>query len=401
MKQLGSNHKIGAAWNRSLAIRLLRRHGTLSRNDISRMTQLQGSTLNYIVRELLEKNVVRIVGKRQSTQVGQKQVLLNLNPELGWMLGISLRPGMATLIMLDTAGGRIDSMQTPIQGALDSVPKQLHEATTRWLARRGVPSGKMLSLGVGVPGVVDADAGVILRSNAMHAVNVPLQKLLADQFGVTTVIDHDACYGAFSEATDGAAADVSHFIYFSVSASHSSNSLRLGAYGSALYLQGKIYRGAFYGASELSGPLEPAPMVLSETELEALNDPEGAMPSSLLEFANRIGACLAPIINLIDVQMAVLAGTARICNRRFIAAVQAAVTDGLIPIPGRAVRVVRSAWELESIARGAAIASFDAVIDEGSLFSDTIERKVIRASKNKRSQFEAADDVAALVRTAP
>jgi predicted NBD/HSP70 family sugar kinase len=381
MKFLGSNHKTAAAGNRGLAIRLLRRHGTLSRHDISRMTQLQGSTLSYIVRELIEKNVVRVVGKRQSRQVGQKQVLLTLNPEVGWMLGISLRPGIATLVLLDAAGGRIDGMQSPLHGSIDLFPRQIHSALNQWLAARGTPLGKMLGVGIGVPGVVDADAGVVLRSIPLSIVNVPLQQMFAAEFGVTTVVDHDACYGACSEATDGAASDVSHFVYFSANIIPTEGGALLGSYGSALYLQGKIYRGAFYAAGELSGALHPSQISLTETDLRDLSDPEGPMPPILVELADRIGTSIAPIVNLVDVQMVVLAGTSRIINRRFISAVQATVTEKLIAIPGRAVRVVRGTWALEAAARGAAIAAFDAVVAEGQLFGDTDERKIIRTAR--------------------
>jgi predicted NBD/HSP70 family sugar kinase len=383
MKLQGSNHKTAAAWTRALAIRLLRRHGTLSRHDIARMTQLQGSTLSYIVRELLEKNVVRVVGKRQSTAVGQKQVLLTLNPDLGWLLGAALRPGSATLVLLDAAGGRIDGMRIPIEGSLEAVPEQLHEALAKWLKRRDMLAGKMLGMGIGVPGVVDADAGVVLRSIPLRAVNVPLRQLAADRFGVTAVVDHDACHAAFAEATDGAAADATDFVLFSVNATGPIDRPRLDAYGSALYLQGKIYRGAFYGAGELSGPLEPAPLDLAASDLAALTDSDGPMPTVLIELASRLGGSLAPILNLVDVQMVVLGGTVRTVNRRFIAAVQAAVTDRLVAIPGRAVRVVGSTWEPEGAARGAAIAAFDAVVTQGRLFGDTDDRKVIRIARDQ------------------
>ena len=369
MSLRGSNHKTAAAWNRGLAIRLLRRHGTLSRHDLSRMTKLQGSTLSYIMRELLEKNLVRVVGKRESRLVGQKQVLLTLNPALGWTLGVALRPGLASLVLLDAAGGRIDGMSMPIGGALASLPNQLHDAMAGWLRRRGTPPGRMLGLGVAVPGVVDADAGVVLRSMPFHAVNVPLARLFGDRFGAPAIVDHDACFGAGAEAADGAAADASHFIYYSVdTTADAAGRVALDAYGSALFLQGRIYRGAFYGAGELSDPLEPATTRLADEELAALTDPEGAMPAALIELAARIGGSLGPMVNLVDVQLVVLAGTARIVNRRFIAAVQAVVTDRLVPIPGRAVRVVRSAWEPEAAARGAAIGAFDHLVAEGQLF---------------------------------
>jgi predicted NBD/HSP70 family sugar kinase len=308
-------------------------------------------------------------------------VLLTLNPEMGWVLGVSLRPGLATLVLLDAAGGRIDSTQASLQGEIETFPAQIHQALKHWLRKRGQPSGKLIGMGVGVPGVVDADAGVVLRSIPLRAVNVPLQKLLSDEFGVTVVVDHDACFGAGAEATDGAAADVSHFVYFSINTVASAEGLRVGAFGSALYLHGKIYRGAFYGAGELSGPLEPQAAVLSDTDVNALSDPQGSMPPALIELADRIGKALGPIVNLIDVQMVLLAGIARISNRRFIAAVQLAVTDQLVAIPGRAVRVVRSAWGPEAAARGAAVAAFDAIVAEGKLFSDTDERKIIRSAK--------------------
>jgi len=372
MKDVGSNHRTAAAWNRTLTVRLLRQHGTLSRQDISRMTRLRGSTLTYIVRELLEKNIVRVVGKRQSTQVGPKEVLLTLNPDLGQVLGVALRPEFASLVLLDAAGGSLGNLQVPISGPLETVPAQLAEAVSRWTKQLGLPARKLLRVGVGVAGVVDADAGVVLRSIPFNAVNLPLKQLLIEQFDAPAEVDHDACYGAYAEATGGAAADASHFIYFSINTTGTA-SRRLAAYGSALYLGGNVYRGAFYGAGELSDVLEPGPLDLSDDDMTALLDPEGPMPPALIDLAGNIGRSLGTIINVIDVQMVILAGTVRIANRRFIAAVQAEVTRRLVNIPGRAVRVVRSAWEPNGIARGAAISALDALIARGGLFDDKAE----------------------------
>ncbi len=370
MKYLGSNHKTAAAWNRTLAIRLLRRHGTLSRNDISQMTQLQGSTLSYIVRELQGKNIVRVVGKRKSDRVGPKQVLLTLNPEFGWVVGISLRPERATLVLVDASGKRVDGMTLPISGPLEGLPVQLDRAIAKWVRKRDDIAGKMLAMGVAVPGVVDADAGVVLRSTLFHAVNVPLQQLLADRFGVTATVDHDACYAAAAEAVDGAASGAAHFIYLSINAAKTDGGWVIASYGSALYLGGNIYRGAFYGAGELSAPLLPKDWPLTNEELALLADPDGGMPTGLIDLADTLGRVLAPMINFVDVQMVVLGGTVNITNRRFMAAVQARVTEALVPIPGRAVRIVRSALEPEAAARGAAISSFDQLVSRGLLFDE-------------------------------
>src|SRR5579875_2955018 len=96
----GSNHKTAAQWNRALVLRLVRQQKTLSRRQISQITGLRGSTLTYIVRELLDKRVLRTVGKMNSKAVGQKQVLLDANPDLGYFLGFSLRPNEAKLVVI-------------------------------------------------------------------------------------------------------------------------------------------------------------------------------------------------------------------------------------------------------------------------------------------------------------
>jgi predicted NBD/HSP70 family sugar kinase len=236
-------------------------------------------------------------------------------------------------------------------------------------------------VGLGVPGVVDADAGVVLRSIPLAALNIPLRDLLAAEFGVTAVIDHDACFGACAEATNGSAADSSHFIYLSVNTVPDPDGIRLSSYGSAMYLGGKIYRGAFYAAGELGGPLLPQFTLISKQEMEILLDPEGAMPPALLQLAEYISTAIGPLVNLVDVQTVVLSGTARISNRRFIAAVQAGITDRLVFIPGRSVQVVRATWGLEAVARGAAIAAFDTILAQGQLFGDTDQRRLIRAAK--------------------
>ena len=389
MNRLGSNHKTAAAWNRALTLRLLREHGALSRQQISQMTRLRGSTLTYIVRELLTKNLVRVVGKRLSTQVGQKQVLLRLNPDAGWMLGVSLRPGEATLILLDAAGGRVDGKKLPIDGSLEALPAQLHQGLQAWLGVRGTPAGKLLALGVGVPGVVDAHSGVVLRARAFNAVNVPLHRLLAAQFSkfqsgpdpsppggdIAICVDHDACFGASAEAADGAAVGLNHFLYYSINYSRVDSSIRFNSYGSALFLDGQIYRGAFYAAGELTFALEPPNLDVTETELAALGDTDAELTPTLVELAERMARSLEPIMNFIDVQMIVLAGAARVVNRAFVDVVQQHVSSQLIPVPDRSVRVVCSAFEPEGAARGAAVAAFEAALISGGLLGHDERRE--------------------------
>lgn len=361
----GSNHKTAAAWNRGLALRLLRKHESLSRRQISQMTGLRGSTLTYIVRELIEKDVVRAVGKQETKRVGQKQVMLRINPGLGWVVGVSLHPGGGRVVLLDAAGGRLAGMQIPIEGCLEELPGRLGKAVDGWLGEIGRPAGRLLGIGVGVPGVVDADRGIVQRSALFDATGVPLQRLLSERFGVPAVIDHDACFGAQAEAMDGAAKGMSHFVYYLVNYTRVGERVRFNSYGASLYLEGKVYRGAHYGAGELWMALAPETVETSAEVLGRLGESDAEMPAETGALAEQLGRALASIVNLIDLEMVVIGGTAGIKNKAFIAAVQREAERTVISIPGRTVRVVPAMIEAEAVAHGAAIAAADAVLAEG------------------------------------
>jgi len=122
---------------------------------------------------------------------------------------------------------------------------QLHETVTKWVRRRGAMNGNMLALGVPFPGwwmPMRASCSVPIPFNA---VNLPLQKCWPTvQVTAMTITTH--VYAPVPKATDGAAAETSHFVYFSINTLRgrqvATRLLRVGPLSG-----GSIYRGAFYG----------------------------------------------------------------------------------------------------------------------------------------------------------
>ncbi len=358
---IGSNNRTSAAWNRALVLRLLRKHQTLSRRQISVMTGLRGSTLTYIVRELLEKDLLREVGKSTSKSVGQKQVLLTINPSYGWTLGVSLRPGAAHMVLVDAAGARINSQRTTVSQTLDAIPDEIQQRLGEWLTDIGRPQGRMLAVGVGLPGVVDVASGTLLRSIPFQASGVPLQQIFTDRFGVPTMIDHNACYAASAEATVGAAQGESHFVYFLVNHDRQGDRVIFNSYGSALFLEGKVYRGAHFAAGELTSRLVTPIIETNIADLTTLATSDGPISDALAELATNIGRTLASIFDFLDLQRIVLGGTV-MKNETFLARVRAEVEQAAVSVPGRVLHVVPSALGAEGIAWGGAIVSADATI---------------------------------------
>ena len=75
-KQKSINQQSAAVYNRLLIIKLLRKHRQLTRTQLAEYTQLQNSTMSYIIRDFINRGIVIESGKRESGAGNKKQTYL-------------------------------------------------------------------------------------------------------------------------------------------------------------------------------------------------------------------------------------------------------------------------------------------------------------------------------------
>lgn len=105
----------------------------------------------------------------------------------------------------------------------------------------GIDESELAGIGVGSPGLVDAEAGVVRYSNNISWENVALVRELKNYFSCEIHISNDANCAALGEVKAGAAKDVSNAIL-----------LTLGTgVGGGIILNGKVFEGSNAGGAEL------------------------------------------------------------------------------------------------------------------------------------------------------
>jgi predicted NBD/HSP70 family sugar kinase len=176
-----------------------------------------------------------------------------------------------------------------------------------------------------------------------------------------------------AEASSGVAQNVSHFIYFSINHNRQEGQIRLNSFGSALFLDGRVYRGAHFAAGELDTGLMPRrDLVAEESDMVGLATPNGTLSDTAKELAQSAGATLASLVNFLDAEMIVIGGNSNISNTKFLAAVNKQMEPQLVQVPGRVIRVVVSQVRDEAVALGAAIAACEAAIESGILIGEVL-----------------------------
>ena len=357
-----STQTISAVHNRRLAVQLLRHHGVLSRQQLAQITGLRNSTLTYIVRELLENQVVRTVGKAESKTVGKKQLLLEINPDLGWVVGVSIDRDAMTLSYLDAAGKVLGQEHLETGHRADEIPMQLSSHIRTWATAHGESMKKLLGVGIATPGVVDNTRGVLLTSTWLNAKNFPMGRLVSDVLGVPVFVDNDANFAAIAEAHQGSARDLDTFIYFFVSSQQHNDVIQIYGLGSTYFINHKLHRGVHFGAGEVDAILDPDPSeCVTPDQLGLLAKHDGPLTPALTRIATDLGHTMASVVNLIDPEAVILGGNVIITNKQVLKTIESVINQTIVSLPNRYVEARCSTYSDFGSSMGAAFAAIEAI----------------------------------------
>jgi predicted NBD/HSP70 family sugar kinase len=152
--------------NRSLILKEFYFNGPVTRLDVSRVTKLSPATVTNIVTDLLENGILIEEGSLESAG-GRPSILLRVNPEIGFFIGVELgemdiRTHLYDAYFLEISRNRIADLP------LDITPQQLvsniFSSVTHVLNTAGIKEEEVLGIGIGVPGIADPVDGVSVFS---------------------------------------------------------------------------------------------------------------------------------------------------------------------------------------------------------------------------------------------
>jgi len=109
------------------------------------------------------------------------------------------------------------------------------------LKRAGITLEQVPYVGIGIPGTVNRQTGVVEYSNNLFLENLPIQRLLQDRLQKNVVIENDANAAAFGEYRAGALKGAANAM-----------AITLGTgIGSGIMIDGKIYSGSNNAGGEI------------------------------------------------------------------------------------------------------------------------------------------------------
>lgn len=388
VKRLRVNSHVARVLNRATILDLLRTRRVLSRTEISHETGFGKATISEVIDQFISEGFVRVLGPGES-RGGRRPELLEFDPRARLVIGLEMGDTICSAVLTDLNGNPIRKLTATVRAVSADEVIAAASALVSEL-RANVPKSSLLGIGVGTPGLVDSESGVIRMAPDLGWQDVPAGQQLADQLDMTVAIVNRAKAAALGEAWCGAGRKVGNLAYVSVSTGISAG----------IIIDGRLYRGVSMSEGEFGhvtvepdGPLcrcgnhgclqamaardavlsrimariragQPTSLTVSaDGKLDLLTlamVAEAAAAGDRLvldvadEIARYIGIAAANLINILNPQMLIFGGSIIRALPAILPVIAANIAHRVMAVPGAAVTIVPSQLGQDVVPIGAA-----------------------------------------------
>lgn len=225
--------------NRSIVLNMIREHGPISRSEISKRCRISPSTATSAVQDLINEGYVQEVGTGASSG-GRKPIMVRFSPDNRFLIGASITNSQISVAQLNLESKVI--RKRVFTGEMlrgEAVISKTTELLEQLLNEIG-PLDKCIGISVTIPGIVDADLGVIRYNTKLQLKDVHLASMMESRFHLKTRVENDANAIVLAEKTFGKFKKHGNLFYIEIG----------DGVGAGILYKDTILRGARGGAGE-------------------------------------------------------------------------------------------------------------------------------------------------------
>ena len=231
-------------FNKHSAVDLIRFATTgISRTDLADQMGLTRAAVTLIVTDLLDNGVI-LEAESRATPNGRPPVVLEINPKRGLVAAVDMGSTHVNIALADFSAKIVEEISLPFdikqgpQVCLAEVRRILQELLDRY----GISISQIMAVGIGVPGPVIKDAGMVVSPPIMPGWDgYPIRKTLEKEWGCPVSLNHDAELGALGEWAYGAGRGEKNLAFIKVGS----------GVGAGLIINQQIYGGTTGSAGEI------------------------------------------------------------------------------------------------------------------------------------------------------
>lgn len=226
---------LNRAVNRAKIIDIIRTAGMISRVDIARTSAYSKASVTGLTTELIKEGLI-IEKKSGEYEGGRRPMLLALNPDGAYVVGVNLSISKLSVVIVNLAAEVIASHVVTLEER-DHPPEEITDriaaAVMACIWEANFSKQHISGVGIGLPGLVDAAAGTIRFLPNYGWENVNLLQLVEAKLNHPCYIDNSSNTLAIAEQWFGEGKGVDDFLVVTIE-----NGVGLG-----IVINGRLHRG--------------------------------------------------------------------------------------------------------------------------------------------------------------
>lgn len=235
------DQRMTRAMNRRLILNLIRREGAQSRADIAVATGLSPAAVTFVASDLIAEGYL-LEGVATSGASGRRPIPLEINYAGHLAIGIKMNVGSLECVLTDLSTATLSSVTVefadPSPLAVLAAAEQAIERLKKLAPKE---AGKITGIGFSMPGTIDVESGVCVKSHRFFWENVPFARMLRERVHVPVWMEDDTLAFALAQHLFGLGRQ--HKVF---------TALAIGVgIGCATVVDGTVHRGAHGQAGKL------------------------------------------------------------------------------------------------------------------------------------------------------
>ena len=229
--------------NVSAVLKVIRDNGSLSRADVAKITGLTPASVTNITKMLIEDEYL-VECKVGQSSGGRPPIMLELNPNARYVIGISIGVGMIDVVITNLSAEIILKKSIEINEErydYDFVFKELVKIINEVIECSKIEKEKILGAGVALHGIVNARTGMSIYSPYYGWKEINIKEALENELNLGVYVDNDVRAMALGESWFGITKDISNFVTLNIS----------NGIGAGIIINNKPYYGVDFSAGEI------------------------------------------------------------------------------------------------------------------------------------------------------
>lgn len=363
-------------FNSQLVLQTIYELGQTSRADIARRTHLTRTTVSDLVTELQERGLVTEIGYGPSVG-GRSPILLSIVNDARHIISLDLANDEFRGAVVNLRNEVVQAASLPVvsRHGPDAVT-HVYSLIDRLLATTDQP---ILGIGIGTPGLVDTENGVVLRAVNLDWQDLPLGRLLQERYKLPIYLANDSQLAALAHYMASEEANLANLVVLTVG----------HGVGAGLILNGRLFQGDGFGAGEIGhvrvveggelcrcgnyGCLEtvvgtqaisrraaaltggdPAGVTVATVQAACAAGDAGAC-ALIAETGRYLGMTAASLIGILNIQRILVMGPVAQFGEPLRAAIEAEMRVRALPTLAQATTVTVAPYLPNSVIQGAAV----------------------------------------------